>query len=429
MRILRTNNPKDRAKLAKTLARSGMSDAAREVVARVIADVRKRGDKAVLEYTRKFDGVKLAAGGMRVSRGEFERAAAEVPPRFMATAKRIRKAVAEYHRMQLPKEWGLDAGDGAEVGEIVRPVESVGVYIPGGTAPLVSTLLMTVVPASIAGVKRIMVTTPPNREGKVNSYMLATAELLGVTEVYKIGGAQAIAAMACGTRTVPKADKIVGPGNMYVTEAKRQLFGTVDIDCIAGPSEIAVLADRTANPRYVAADILSQAEHGTGEEVSILVTDSEELAEQVREEIAQQLRLASRREIMSKALRNGTFAVVTKDMDEAIEVTNKFAPEHLEIMTKKPQAILRRINNAGAVFIGSYTPVPVGDFVAGPSHVLPTNGAARAFSGLSVLDFIKRIGTVRYTRRKLRSVAKDLAMMAEVEGLDAHGRTVEVREP
>jgi histidinol dehydrogenase len=294
-------------------------------------------------------------------------------------------------------------------------------------APLVSTLFMTLVPARIAGVDRIVVATPPDREGRINPYMLATADLLGVREVYKMGGAQAIAAMAFGTKAVPMVDKIIGPGNAYVTEAKRQLFGRVDIDSPAGPSEILVLADETANAAYIAADILSQVEHGTGDEVSLLVTDSAKLAGDVQREVGRQLGVLGRREIMSKAVDEGTYAIVAKSMDEAVEIANAFAAEHLEILTRRPKAVLKRIKNAGAIFIGTYSPVPVGDFVAGPSHVLPTNGAARAFSGLSVLDFVKRMGTIEYTKRKLASVAKDLEVIALVEGLDAHVNAVRIR--
>jgi histidinol dehydrogenase len=351
-----------------------------------------------------------------------------VPKSFIAAVKRIRRNVSDYHKRQLPREWTFDAGMGSTLGELIRPVASVGAYVPGGTAPLVSTLLMTVVPARTAGVRRIAVATPPDKEGSVNPHILATADLLGVEEVYKMGGAQAIAALAFGTATVGRVDKIVGPGNIYVTEAKRQVFGDVDIDCIAGPSEILVLADGTANARYIAADILSQAEHGTGEEISVLVTDSDEVARDVADEVGRQLKQLGRKDMMARVIRKGTFAVVTKDLNEAVRFTNGFAAEHLEVMVKKPKALVKRITNAGAIFIGPYSPVPVGDFVAGPSHVLPTNGAAKSFSGLSVLDFVKRIGTVNYTRKKLDSVSRDLRTIAMVEGLDAHARTAEIRK-
>ncbi len=427
MKILSTNNPRHRTTIAKLMSRDAATSVAADIVRPIIEDVRRNGDAAVLKYTRRFDKVRMTAGRLRCVDREFDDARKTVPKRFLAAARRIEKNVSLYHKEQVPGEWTIDVGMRSRLGEVVRPVERVGVYIPGGMAPLVSTLFMTVIPARIAGVGKIVVATPPDRKGGINPYILSTADLLGIREIYKMGGAQAIAAMAFGTKTVPMVDKIVGPGNVYVTEAKRQLFGKVDIECLAGPSEILVLADDTANPAYIAADILSQAEHGTGEEVSLLVTDSVKLAAEVQREVDKQLGALSRREIMSKAIDKGAYAVVAKNMDEAVEMANAFAAEHLEILTRKPKAVLKRINNAGAIFIGPYSPVSVGDFVAGPSHVLPTNGAARAFSGLSVLDFVKRMGTIQYTKRKLASVTKDLEMIALVEGLDAHVNAVKIR--
>ena len=428
MKVFKTNNAGHRSAIKRLTGRDVVSSRATEKVRSIIDAVRRSGDRSVLEYTLLFDKVRLTAREMLCSRAEFGEAAKLVPKDFMATVRRIRKNISDYHKKQLPREWVIDAGMRSRVGEIIRPVETVGIYVPGGAAPLVSTLLMTVVPAKIANAGKIIVATPPDTKGKINPCILTVADFLGVDEIYKIGGAQAIAAMAFGTKTVPKVDKIVGPGNKYVTEAKRQLFGTVDIDCIAGPSEILVLADGSANPGFIAADMLSQAEHGTGDEISLLVTDSADLAENVRRELKRQLAALGRREMMARALREGTFAIVTRDLDEAIEITNDFAPEHLEIVTRKPKSVLKRINNAGAVFIGEYSPVPVGDFIAGPSHVLPTNGAARASSGLSVHDFLKRIGTIEYTKEKLDSVAADIERMALVEGLDAHAETVKIRQ-
>jgi histidinol dehydrogenase len=427
MKILRTGKAKDKTEIAQLMQRVQASAGVSDAVKSIINDVQRDGDAAIIKFTSRFDKVNLKVSALKCSAHEFKQARKIVPKAFLISARRISANVTAYHKRQLPEEWEMNAGNGAILGEIIRPVETVGVYIPGGTAPLVSTLFMTVIPAKIAGVGRIIIATPPNKLGSVNPYILAVADLLGAREVYKIGGAQAIAAMAFGTKTVPKANKVVGPGNIFVAEAKRQLFGLVDIECIAGPSEILVLADKSANAEFVAADILSQAEHGTGEETSLLVTDSESLAVEVVDEIYKQLRSLSRCEMMKKAIEKGTFAIVARNMNEAINISNEFAPEHLEIITRNPKAVLKKIKNAGAVFIGNYSPVPVGDFIAGPSHVLPTNGGAKAFSGLSVADFIKRMGTIEYTRSKLISVKDDLKTIAVVEGLDAHSRTVEIR--
>ena len=427
MRILRTRNPRDRKTIAELMDREVASAEVANTVRPIIEDIKRNGDNAVLKYTRRFDRAKLTARRLLCTNREIQAARKLVPNSFLTSVRRIRKNIWGYHKRQMPDEWAIDAGLGAKLGEIIRPIQAVGVYVPGGTAPLVSTLLMTVIPAQIAGVERIAIATPPDSSGEINPYILATSDFLGVHEIYKMGGAQAIAAMALGTKTVSKVDKIVGPGNVYVTEAKRQLFGTVDIDSPAGPSEILVLADSTANSEYIAADILSQAEHGTGEEISLLVTNSEKLAKDVAQEVDKQLTALGRKEIMARVINTGTFAVIAKSMKEAIEITNSIAAEHLEIITRKPRAILKQIKNAGAIFIGNYSPVPVGDYVAGPSHVLPTNGAAKAFSGLSVLDFVKRIGTIEYTKKKLASVVKDLETIALVEGLDAHAKTARIR--
>ena len=427
MKILKTSNPNDRTVIARLMDRMRADPGVSETVGKIINNVRNNGDSAIIEYTARFDKVGLTPGTLRCSPKEFTAAKKIVSKVFLASARRICANIVAYHKNQLPVEWQMNAGDGAKLGEIIRPIDNIGVYIPGGTAPLVSTLFMTVIPAQIAGVKNIVVATPPGKDGKVNPYILAVAEMLGVRRVYKMGGAQAIAAMAFGTKSIPKADKIVGPGNIFVAEAKRQLFGLVDIECIAGPSEIVVLADNSANPRYVAADILSQAEHGTGEETSLLVTDSASLAQKVVQEITIQLSSLNRREIMKKAIDKGTYAIVARNIGEAIGISNDFAPEHLEIVMRNPKKIMKMIRNAGAIFLGNYSPVPVGDFVAGPSHVLPTNGGAKAFSGLSVMDFVKRIGTISYTRKKLIKVCDDLKTIAAVEGLDAHARAVLIR--
>jgi histidinol dehydrogenase len=427
LKILKTNNRKDKTAIAGLMNRSQTSAGVSNTVQTIITAVRRDSDAAIIRFTSRFDKVNLKSATLKCGDYEFLAAKKVVPKTFLATARRISANIVAYHKRQLSGEWGMNAGKGARLGEILRPIKTVGVYIPGGTAPLVSTLFMTVIPAKIAGVDRIIIATPPNKHGSVNPYILAVADLLGIREIYKIGGAQAIAAMAFGTKIVPKADKIVGPGNIFVAEAKRQLFGFVDVECIAGPSEILVLADKTANAQYVAADILSQAEHGTGEEKSLLVTNSKSLASQVIDEIYAQLPSLSRCGMIKKSIEKGTYAIVARNMNEAIDISNEFAPEHLEIITRNPRTILKKIRNAGAVFIGNYSPVPVGDFVAGPSHVLPTNGGAKAFSGLSVADFVKRMGTIEYTRAKLISVEDDLKTIAAVEGLQAHSRAVGIR--
>lgn len=427
MKLLRTEYAEDNKIIRRLMNRTQAQRNVAASVSKIITDVRQKGDYAVFKYTRLFDKVKLGPESLLCSAREFSEAKKIVSKAFVGTAQRIQKNIIRFHKKQLPAEWELNAGDGAKLGEIIRPVEKAGIYIPGGTAPLVSTLFMTVIPAHIANVKEIIIATPPGRDGKINPYILFVSDLLGVRQIYKMGGAQAIAAMAFGTKSVPKVDKIVGPGNMFVAEAKRQLFGIVDVDCIAGPSEILVLADNNANPEYVAADILSQAEHGSGEETSLLVTNSKALAKKVIMEISRQLVSLKRYQIMKKALDKGTFAIITRNMTEAIDISNEFAPEHLEIMARNPQGIIEKIKNAGAIFIGSYSPVPVGDFIAGPSHVLPTNGGAKAFSGLSVMDFLKRIGTINYSRKKLLKSLEDLKKIASVEGLDAHAHAVEIR--
>ena len=427
MKLLRTEYLQDKKIIQRLMNRTQTQRNVKDSVSKIIADVQQKGDRAVIKYTRLFDKVKMEPESLLCSASEFSDAKKNISKAFIETARRIQKNIIRFHEKQLPVEWEINAGDNAKLGEIIRPVEKAGIYIPGGTAPLVSTLFMTVIPANVAGVKDIIVATPPGRDGKINPYMLFVSELLGVTRIFKMGGAQAIAAMAFGTKTVPKVDKIVGPGNMFVAEAKRQLFGIVDIDCIAGPSEILVLADKNANPQYIAADILSQAEHGSGGETSLLVTNSKALAKKVMSEISRQLVSLKRNQIIKKALSRGTFAIVTRNMTEAINISNEFAPEHLEIISRNPEVLMKKINNAGAIFIGSYSPVPVGDFIAGPSHVLPTNGGAKAFSGLSVMDFLKRIGTINYSRKKLLKSLEDLRKIASVEGLDAHAHAVEIR--
>jgi histidinol dehydrogenase len=377
-------------------------------VRKIIEDVKLRGDDAVIKYTRKFDNIKLQQRRIKVSESEMNAAYQDIKPDFVNVLKLAADNVSRFYKKQLRKSWKIrDREEGILLAEKMQPLDSVGIYIPSGTAPLVSTVYMTVLPAKIAGVKRIVVTTPPNKFGTVDPHILAVANLLKVNEVYKIGGAQAIAAMAFGTRSVPKVDKIVGPGNPYVTEAKRQLYGYVDIDMLAGPSEVVIIASQYSNPDYVIADLNAQSEHLMG--LSVLVTKSKRFARYVRKEV------------------DKGFVVLVKNLDEAAEVVNRLAPEHLEVMIKSPQRILRKIRNAGAIFVGPYSPTAVGDYIAGPSHVLPTGGSARFSSGLGVNDFIKSSHVISYSKKALEKVNDAVQTLARIEGLQKHLESIKVR--
>jgi len=376
-------------------------------VARILEDVRTSGDEAVLKYTARFDHVKLASRDLRVAESEISGAFQNIKPEFVATLKMVIQNVTTFYRSQIKKPCCIKSEEGILLKEEFRPIDTVGVYIPAGTAPLVSSVYMTVVPAKIAGVKRIVILTPPGRDGHVNPYILAVANLLNVSEVYKVGGAQAIAALAFGTRTIPRVDKIVGPGNAYVTEAKRQLFGYVDIDMLAGPTELVVIANRLSNPDFVVADLESQVEHAGG--LAILVSTSKQLIRQVKNRV------------------QGGYAIYAKNMEEACEIANRIAPEHLQILTSNPMSVARMIRHAGAIFLGPYSPTPLGDYVAGPSHVLPTLGTARFSSGLSLSSFMKTSHIVSYSRKALEKVREPLERIALIEGLVKHAESVNVR--
>jgi len=378
-----------------------------EKVRRIIDEVRVGGDDAVLRFTRKFDRVKLSAKQLRVSESEISAAYQNITADFVATVKIVIENVTKFYKKQLKKPCRLKEDDGVVVGEVLQPLDSVGVYIPGGTAPLVSTVYMTVLPAKIAGVKRLVLATPPQKDGTINPYILVMANLLKVDEIYRVGGAQAIAGMAFGTKTIPKVDKIVGPGNAYVTEAKRQLFGYVDIDLLAGPTELVVIANRYSNPNFVLADLSAQGEHYGG--LSILITTSKPLIKQLRN------RLSS------------GYIIYAKNLDQAAEIANRIAPEHLQIITNNPRKVLKKIKNAGAVFLGPYSPASVGDYVAGPSHVLPTMGTARFFSGLNLNDFIKSVHIISYSKKALEKVKSPLEKIATIEGLGKHTDSVKAR--
>lgn len=379
-----------------------------ETTVRGIVDaVYQQGDAAVIRYTRRFDKVRLSPHQLRVSEAEISGAFQHLDPTFALKLKSAIQNVQAFHLRPRVKPVKMIDGDGVVLGEKFDPIERVGIYIPGGTASLVSTVYMTVIPAKRAGVKRIVLTTPPRRDGSVDPHILAMASLLEVDEVYRIGGAQAIAAMAFGTKTVPKVDKIVGPGNPFVAEAKRQVFGFVAVDTIAGPSEIAVIANRSSNPQYVIADLLGEMEHAGG--MGILITTSKALAKLARKQVP------------------GGYCVIVKNLDEAVDVANRLAPEHLEIMVRSPQKLAKRITHAGAIFLGPYSPVTVGDYIAGPSHVLPTGGSARAFSGLGIDDFIRRTHLVTYSKKALERMREPLEHLTTIEGLPRHFDAVKIR--
>ena len=391
----------------------------------IIEEVRNNRDQAVFNYTKQFDGADINAGNILVTEEEIAEAYEQVDTTLLAVIRKSLVNIRKYHEKQVQNSW-FTTEDGIILGQKVTALATVGVYVPGGKAVYPSSVLMNVLPAKVAGVDRIVMCTPPGKDGKVYPSTLVAAKEAGVDEIYKVGGAQAIAAMAFGTESVPKVDKIVGPGNIYVALAKKAVFGYVSIDSIAGPSEILVLADETANPRYVAADLLSQAEHDEMAS-AILITTSQKLAEEVSAEIDQFVAELSRKEIIQKSLDNYGYILVADNMEEAIDTVNAIASEHMEIVTKNPFEVMTKVRNAGAIFIGEYSSEPLGDYFAGPNHVLPTNGTAKFFSALSVDDFIKKSSIISYSREALEEVYKDIAQFAECEQLTAHANSVKVR--
>lgn len=392
----------------------------------IIDNVRSRGDEAVLEYTKRFDGCDLTPDTLEVTKEEIADAYKSLTCEFIEVLKKSAENIRTYHEKQLRNSWFDAKEDGTILGQKITPLNRVGVYVPGGTAAYPSSVLMNIVPARVAGVKEIIMMTPPGKDGSMNPATLVAADIAGVTRIFKAGGAQAVAALAFGTKTIPKVDKITGPGNIFVALAKRSVFGYVSIDSIAGPSEILVLADETANPRYVAADLLSQAEHDKLAS-AILITTSKELAEAVSKEVDGFLNELSRKEIMEESLNNYGYILLAPDMDTAIETVNEIASEHLEILTAKPFDIMPKIKNAGAIFLGEYSSEPLGDYFAGPNHVLPTNGTAKFFSPLSVDDFIKKSSIISYSKEALEAVHKDIELFAKQEGLTAHANSIKVR--
>ena len=395
-------------------------------VAEIIETVKKGGDEALFSYTEKFDHCKMDAAHIRVTREEIDEAYQKVDADFVEVMKKSAANIRAFHEKQLRNSWFDPKPDGTILGMKILPIAIAGVYVPGGKAAYPSSVLMNVLPAKVAGVERIIMTTPPGADGKVNPGTLVAAHIAGVDEIYKVGGAQAIAAMAFGTQSIPKVDKITGPGNIFVALAKKACFGYVSIDSIAGPSEILVIADETANPRYVAADLLSQAEH---DELAsaILITTSKTLADQVSVEVDRFVANLPRREIIEKSLNNYGYILLVDSLDEAADTANEIASEHLEILTKDPFAMMTKIRNAGAIFLGEYSSEPLGDYFAGPNHVLPTNGTARFFSPLNVDDFLKKTSIISYSRPALEKIHQDIECFAENEGLTAHANSIRVR--
>ena len=395
-------------------------------VADILANVKEKGDEALFSYTKEFDKVEVTADTIRVTEAEIQEAYEAVDASLLEVIRKALVNIRSYHEKQRQNSWFTSTENGTMLGQKVTPLNRVGVYVPGGKAVYPSSVLMNIVPAKVAGVPHIVMTTPPGKDGKVNPSTLVAAKEAGADEIYKVGGAQAIGALAYGTASIPKVDKIVGPGNIFVALAKKAVYGHVSIDSIAGPSEILVLADETANPHYVAADLLSQAEHDEMAS-AILITTSTELAQNVAKEIDGYLKVLSRREIIEKSLENFGYILIAEDMDEAIDAANEIASEHMEIVTKNAFEVMMKVRNAGAIFIGEYSSEPLGDYFAGPNHVLPTNGTAKFFSALSVDDFIKKSSIVYYSRSALKEIHKDIIQFATSEQLTAHANSIAVR--
>lgn len=397
-----------------------------KIVADIIEQVRERKDEAVFDYTEKFDQIQLSSQSVRVTEAEIESAMQQTEPEFLEIMRKAARNIRAYHEKQLQNSWLDFQENGIILGQKITPLSRVGIYVPGGKAVYPSSTLMCAVTAKVAGVEKIIITTPPGKDGTIHPSVLAAARIAGVDEIYKVGGAQAIAAMAFGTQSIPRVDKIVGPGNIFVALAKKSVFGYVSIDSVAGPSEIVVLADESANPRYVAADLLSQAEHDQLAS-GICITTSNDLALKISAEVDRFLAILPRADIMKASLDQYGYILVAETMEEAIETVNEIASEHLEILTREPFAVLPKIKNAGAIFLGEYSSEPLGDYFAGPNHVLPTNGTARFFSPLGVDDFIKKSSVISYSREALQEVHADIEYFARKEQLTAHENSIKVR--
>lgn len=425
--IIKNNDNEGKKLIENLLSRSQLEYGnVQEIVNDVIANIKENGDKALFEYTYKFDKFQVNSDNFLVTEAEIKKAYSLVDAELVDVIKKAAKRIGDFHQKQKINSWLEPSKNGEMLGQLVRPLEKVGVYVPGGKAAYPSSVLMNIIPAKVAGVEQIIMTTPPSAAGKVNPTTIVAADIAGVDKIYKAGGAQAIAALAFGTESVPKVDKIVGPGNIFVALAKRSVYGYVNIDSVAGPSEILILADESANPEYVAADLLSQAEH---DELAsaILITTNETLAKEVQSEVTKQTALLERKEIIEKSINNYGAIIVVESYDEACALSNRIAPEHMEICTKEPFSLLPKIQNAGAIFLGHYTPEPLGDYMAGPNHVLPTGGTARFFSPLSIDDYIKKSSIISFSQDALQALGKDVIKFAEAEGLTAHANSVRVR--
>ena len=416
-----------RAEVEKFLIKKSFDEinlAATETVRKIVADVRNFGDRAVIDYTKKFDGVELTAENFQVTEDEFIAAENIADKKIIESLKRAAENIFSYHREQIPKSWITYRGENSILGQSIIALDRVGVYVPGGTAAYPSSVLMNVIPAKVAGVREIIMCVPAKT--KINPYVLIAAKIAGADKIFKIGGAQAIAAMAFGTETIPRVNKITGPGNIFVTLAKKEVYGHCDIDMLAGPSEILIIADSSANPIYAAADMLSQAEHDKLA-CSILITTDENLADKISAEVELQLNKLERKEIAAESIKNNGLIVVAKNIDEAIDFANISAPEHLELLVESPINLLPKIKNAGAIFLGEFSPEPLGDYFAGPNHVLPTAGTAKFYSVLNVETFLKRTSIISYTQKDLLKSAEDIIRLAQAEGLTAHAEAVRKR--
>ena len=428
IQIIKCGTPEGNEKIQKVLSRSQLEHGnVQEIVDGILADIRARGDKAIFEYTEKFDKVKIDESNFKVTEEEIEYAYSQVDKRLIDVIKKSAARIRAFHEKQKINSWLEPSENGEMLGQLIRPLENVGVYVPGGKAAYPSSVLMNVIPAHVAGVKHIYMTTPAQKDGSVYPTTIVAAKEAGVDEIFKVGGAQAIAALAFGTESVPKVDKICGPGNIFVALAKRSVYGHVNIDSVAGPSEILVVADETANPVYTAADLLSQAEHDEMAS-AILITTSEKLANEVQSEIEKQTAVLERKAIIEKSIENYGAIIVAENIDEAFELSNSIAPEHMEVCMASPFEMLPKIKNAGAIFLGHYTPEPLGDYFAGPNHVLPTGGTARFFSPLSIDDFIKKSSIISFSKDALNALSDDIITFANAEGLTAHANAIRVRK-
>lgn len=423
--IQRINGASEVQKLEQILTRTQLeSSEVLHTVDDILADVRSRGDEAVLSYSRRFDGHALTS--LRVTQAEIEQARQTIDGRMLSAMQAAIRNITAFHQNQLDPGFVMKQGTDILLGQRIRPMDRVGIYVPGGTASYPSTVLMNVIPANLAGVPEIVLATPAGADGRIRASVLVAADLLGVTEIYKMGGAQAVGALCYGTKTIRKVDKIVGPGNLYVAMAKRKVAGLVGIDMIAGPSEVVIVADAGANPRFIAADLIAQAEHDV-RAAGIVITDSPDLAERIEEELARQLKTLKRSAIAAQALAEYGAILLSSDMEEAFAIADRLAPEHLEILTKDPMADLERVNHAGAIFLGEYAPEPVGDYYAGPNHTLPTSRTARFSSALGVYDFCKKTSLIYYSRKALEAAANDIITLAEDEALTGHANSIRVR--